>query len=89
MPKKDISKKRRNNRNNRPEKYKKLCAFDKGQVMAYHSAGLSMRKIAETINCPKSTVSHIMQNYNRESRITRKPGSGGKRKTTKYLKNSC
>lgn len=62
--------------------FKQTTDFEKGEIIALHNAGYSLRHIAREMNRALYTVQEITCKYDEEGLTTRKPGSGRKRKTT-------
>lgn len=51
-------------------------------ILVYSKPGQTTRSVATLFNVTHSTVSRIVRNYNATGRVTRKKGSGRRRKTT-------
>jgi len=83
MPKKTTKRRNSNTRANRPEKYKKPSDINKAKVIAYWEDGKSYRKISEILTIPTSTIQGVIDVYQNTGNVTRRVGSGRKRKTTK------
>jgi transposase len=50
--------------------------FESGKIVAYREQGFSIRKIAEMMEIPKSTVSDLLKRYSERGFYGRKKGSG-------------
>jgi DNA invertase Pin-like site-specific DNA recombinase len=55
---------------------KQLTLINSGKMVALKEQGYSIRKVAEILKIPKSTVAHILKEYESEKSTDRRRGSG-------------